>query len=291
LTTIAPRATALIDFRIRPPMRDTAGDPEVELPAELARYDELYGMRELVNIPFEVLAADMERHGVRGVLQAEYEAGDASAWNDRVGELVRRRPDLFIGGIATADPTLPGAVEELERAHDELGLRGWVFQPAFLGVAATDPRCDPLYAYCRERGVPVTIHTGVNFSSAGPIALGRPLLIDDVACRFPGLTIICNHGGWPWVTEAIAVAWKHPGVHLELGAIAPRYLAHPAGGWHPLPHWMDTQLRGKVLLASDWPMMRYDRLLEELPELALRPESERAYVHDAAAAIAARVWG
>lgn len=281
----------MIDFRVRPPARDTDADPPVVLPAEMCRYDELYGMEALANLTFADLVAEMERHGVRGVMQAEYESGDPRAWNLRVAELVGRRPDLFLGGIATADPRAGDALEVLEWAHDELGLRGLVFQPGFLGLAPSDPRCDPLYRFCRERRVPVTLHTGVNFSRSGAIDVGRPLHVDAVACRFPDLTIVCNHGGWPWVMETVAVCWKHPNVHLDLGGVAPKYLAHPAGGWLPLPHWMSTQLRGQVLLGTDWPMLRYDRLVEELPLLGLRAEAERAYLADNAQRIVAAVWG
>jgi predicted TIM-barrel fold metal-dependent hydrolase len=112
-----------------------------------------------------------------------------------------------------------------------------------------------------------------------------------VACDFPDLVIVCNHGGWPWITESLAVAWKHSNVYLEFGAIAPKYMADPRGGWQPLPHWMRTQLRSKVLLGTDWPMLRYDRLLDELPLLELSSDAERAYTCENAQRIIESVWG
>lgn len=280
----------MIDFRIRPPLRDNDASERVTLAPKMARYDELYGMEARSNLTFEQLIAEMERFRVRGVMQAEYEAGVARDWNLRVAQLVERRPDLFIGGVASVDPADAGALQELEWAHDDLGLRGLVIQPGFLEIDITDPRCMRLYEFCRERAVPVTIHTGVNFSSTGSIAFGRPLEVDKVACAFPGLTIVCNHGGWPWILESLAVAWKHPTVFLEFGAVAPKYMAHPGGGWHPVTHWMDRQLRSQILLGTDWPMLRYQRLVDELPLLGLRPESEAAYVRGNAERIIERVW-
>jgi predicted TIM-barrel fold metal-dependent hydrolase len=281
----------LIDFRIKPPVRDTDADPPVDLGAILDRYDEVYGMRERFNTPFEELAAEMEQFGVRGIMQAEFEeSGRSRYWNQRVAELVSRRPDLFVGGIAGVDPREPDALDELEWAHDELGLRGLVVQPGFLGLPATDARCYPLYAYCERRGVPVTIHTGINFTPHGPIELGRPLYVDRVACDFPNLVLVCNHGGWPWVTESLAVAWKHQNVYLEFGAIAPKYLADPRGGWQPLPHWMRTQLKDKILLGTDWPMLRYERLVNELPLLELPPDAHEAYTRGNATQVINGVW-
>jgi predicted TIM-barrel fold metal-dependent hydrolase len=280
----------VIDFRIRPPARDDETSDPFVLAPKMGQYDALYAMEERSNITFEDLVAEMEAHGIRGIMQAEYESGSSRAWNLRTAELVRRRPDLFLGGVASVDPRDPGALEELTWAHDELGLRGMVIQPGFLEMYATDPRCTPLYELCRERGVPVTIHTGVNFSSTGSIEYGRPVYVDQVACAFPGLTLVCNHGGWPWVLESLAVAWKHPQVLLEFGGVAPKYLAHPSSGWHPVTHWMDNQIREQVLLGTDWPMLRYGRLVEELPLLGLRPESHDAYVRGNAQRIIERVW-
>jgi uncharacterized protein len=281
----------LFDIRIKPPVRDSATDDRISIGSALARYDEVYAMEERFNTPFDELTAEMERFGVRGVMQAEFEdSGRSRYWNERVAELIGRRPDLFAGGIAGVDPREPDALEELEWAHDELGLRGLVLQPGFLRVYATDARCYSLYAYCQRRGVPVTLHTGINFTANGPIDYGRPVWVDRVACDFPDLVIVCNHGGWPWVTESLAVAWKHRNVYLEFGAIAPKYLADPRGGWEPLTHWMRTQLKDKVVLGTDWPMLRYDRLVAELPLLELPPAAREAYVRGNAERIAEGVW-
>lgn len=284
-------AEQLIDFRIKPPQRDSSDDPPIELPSGMERYDELYGMNERFQTPFEDLVAEMEQFNVRGIIQAEYEgSGEAAWWNDRVADLVGRRSDLFIGGIATVEPGQPDLVEELDRAHDELGLRGVVFQPGFLRIYPTDSRCDAIYSYCQKRGVPVTLHTGVNFTLDGSIDFGRPIWVDQVACRFPDLVIVCNHGGWPWIGESMAVAWKHPNVYLEFGAIAPKYMAHPKGGWQPMPHWMRTQLRDQTLLGTDWPMLRYERLVEELPLLELGERAQCAYVKGNAERVIEGVW-
>lgn len=281
----------LIDFRIKPPVRDTDADPAVELGAMLDRYDDVYGMRELFNTPFDALEAEMEQFGIRGIMQAEFEeSGRSRYWNERVAELIGRRPDLFLGGIAGVDPREPDALDELEWAHDDLGLRGLVIQPGFLSMAPTDARCYPLYSYCQRRGVPVTIHTGINFTPHGPIDYGRPLWVDRVACDFPDLVLVCNHGGWPWVTESLAIAWKHTNVYLEFGAIAPKYLADPRGGWQPLTHWMRTQVKDRILLATDWPMLRYERLIRELPLLELPAEASDAYTHLNAQRIIDRAW-
>jgi predicted TIM-barrel fold metal-dependent hydrolase len=135
--------------------------------------------------------------------------------------VVGKRPETIACGFACVDPRdVMGAVREVDRAINELGLRGIVFEPGFLGISPIDRRCYPVYAKCVELGVPVGLHTGINFSLHGPLEYERPVPIDRIACDFPDLTLICHHG-WPWPHEAAAVAWKHKNVYLEFGAIAP----------------------------------------------------------------------
>jgi predicted TIM-barrel fold metal-dependent hydrolase len=267
----------VIDIRIKPPLRDSSTDPEVTIPDEYIRYDEMYGYGALMNITVEELVAEMETNDVTGILQAEHEWGEDEDWNNRVSTIVHAHRDRFLCGFGSVDPRRGmDAVREIERCYDELGLRGIVFQPGFLNLPPTDPRCYPIYAKCVELGIPLGLHTGVNFSASGPIDNGRPILVDRVACDFPELTIICHHGGWPWPHEAVAIAWKHPNIYLEYGAIAPKYIA-TGGGWGDTTRFMDTVLRSKILFGTDWPMLRYERAIGEIEQLGLRPQSHDAY--------------
>jgi predicted TIM-barrel fold metal-dependent hydrolase len=283
----APHA---IDMRIKVPVRDTAADPPVGIPEDYRRYEDVYGVTELLNLTVSELIAEMDAHGVSGsVLQAEHEWGEDAEYNDRVAALLRAHPQHFACGFAAVDPREPmAAVRELDRAYHELGLRGAIFEPGFLKIPPTDARCYPIYAKCVELGIPLGLHTGVNFSSSGPIENGHPLLVDRVACDFPELTIICHHGGWPWPHEAVAVAWKHTNVYLEFGAVAPRYMAD-GGGWGDTVRFMDTVVRKRVLFGSNWPMLRYGRALEEVPQLGLREEALEDYLHGNAARLLERI--
>ena len=275
-------ATPIIDFRVKLPTRDSREQPQPPIPEQYLHYDEVYeGFLSNLDCTVEDWLAEAARCGVElGVMQAEVEWADPQELNDRLAIVVRDNPDRVACGFACVDPRdVMGAVEEVDRAILDLGLSGIVFEPGFLGISPTDRRCYPVYARCAQLGVPVGLHTGINFSSHGPLEYERPFLIDRIACDFPQLTLICHHGGWPWPHEAAAVAWKHKNVYLEFGAIAPRYMAPGAGGgWGDIAHLMDTVLHEQVLFGADWPMLRYERALEEIELLGLRPESRDAYL-------------
>lgn len=268
----------IVDARIKVPWRDTDTDAAVDLPAGFETYDSLYGYGGLMNLTRDDLLADMRDAGVSGsFLMAEHEWGPDAPWNDRCAELVAAHGGFFSCGFAGVDPrTGDDGVRELQRAYHDLGLRGLVIEPDIHGMSPTDPRCRPLYATCAALGIPVGIHTGVNFTSDRPIGNGRPVLIDDIACAHPDLVIICHHGGWPWPLECIALAWKHPNVFIDYGAVSPRYMAE-GGGYGDVPNLMNTVVKHQILFATDWPMVRYDRVIPELDRLGLSDAVLEAY--------------
>jgi predicted TIM-barrel fold metal-dependent hydrolase len=283
----------IVDFRVKLPTRNSRDEPQPEVPQEYLHYDEVYeGFLENLDVTLDDWVAEADAHGVgASVMQAEIEWIDCHEQNDRLGAAVKERSDHVGWGFACVDPRdVMDAVREVDRAILDLGLHGIVFEPGFLGISPTDRRCYPVYARCAQLGAPVGLHTGINFSSHGPLEFERPVLIDRIACDFPELTLVCHHGGWPWPHEAAAVAWKHRNVYLEFGAIAPRYMAPGGGGgWGDIARLMDTVLREQVLFGADWPMLRYERALEEIDALGLRAESRAAYLHGNAERLLERV--
>ena len=77
--------------------------------------------------------------------------------------------------------------------------------------------------------------------------------------------------GYLTQTEMVAVAWKHPTMFIEIGAIAPRYIARAGTGWEPLLVYGKSLLQDRVLWATDC-MLPFARSLEEARELPLPPD-------------------
>ena len=82
--------------------------------------------------------------------------------------------------------------------------------------------------------------------------LGHPRHLDPVAADFPELQIVMSHAGYPWVLEAVLLAWKYPNVYLELAAHRPKYLSAPGTGWEPLLRFGQTTIKDKVLFGTGW---------------------------------------
>ena len=266
---------SIIDFRVRVPIGLYQAP---ESPKEnTEHYEAVLGTKTKIAAAdsLEHLLADMDANGVdHAVMHAEYETGDlADTLNSAIAQVISDHPERFsgIGTISMNDFSISRALKQVE-ACAERGMKGLSIQPAFFGMEIGDKRLYPIYAKAIENNLLVALHTGINYTSHRPISGEHPLLIDAVCCDFPDLTVVASHAGWPWATEMVAVARKHPKVLLEFGGLSPKYIAAPGGGWEVMHRFMNSVLKDQILYGTDWPVMSHERTLEEWRGLNLKPE-------------------
>jgi len=220
----------------------------------------------------EDVVADVKAAGMEAVLVAfdiEAVTGAPPCTNGYVAALRDRHPETFIGAWGAVDPFKgERAVEDAVTAVREHGVLGFHFHPIMGHYAVDEPGLNPLFETIAGLGVPVMIDVGTTGMGAGmPGGLGariehaRPLSVDNLAARFPSLTIIAAHPGWPWTDEMTAVALHKGNVFWELSGWAPKYF----------PPSLRTDIRGrlreKMMFGSDHPSMPYERILREWDEL------------------------
>jgi uncharacterized protein len=257
----------IVDARVRLP-QDRRPDARYIAPQrQTEQYDRVLGLTDKMNGGRLVdLLRDLDDNGItHAVMHAETEGGEsADALNAALAEVMAEHPGRFTG-VGTVDLTAPvptRAARQVAAAHAQ-GMRGISVQPAFFGLDIDARELYPTYARAEELGMVVAIHTGITYSRMHPLRHERAELFDQVACDFPDLRLIAAHAGWPWATDYAGVARRHPNVHLEFGAIAPKYVARPGTGWDALFAMMPNVLREQVLYGSDWPVMAPARALAE----------------------------
>ena len=139
-------------------------------------------------------------------LDEETPSGIAGLPNDYYADIVKKHPDKFVG-FAGIDPLKRmKAVREIRRSYD-LGLRGVAVRPFMFGIPPHHAKMYPIYSTCVELDIPIWFHLSINYSTNN-MEVERPIYLDIVAQDFPELKIIAGHGGWPWVNELVAVAWR-----------------------------------------------------------------------------------
>ena len=52
-----------------------------------------------------------------------------------------------------------------------------------------------------------------------PLRYAHPLLMDEIAIRFPELRVVMAHMGHPWQRETIVTIRKHPNVYADVSAL------------------------------------------------------------------------
>ncbi len=216
-------------------------------------------------------------------LDEETPSGLTGLPNDYYADIVNKYPDKFIG-IAGIDP-LKGmdAVREIRRSYD-LGLRGVDIRPFMFGIPPTHAKMYPIYSTCVELDMPIWFHLSINYSTNN-MEVERPIHLDVVAEDFPELKMIAGHGGWPWVAELMAVAWRNPNIYIDIASYVPKYLSMPGSGWEPLMNLGNSILQDRVLFGSTWLFMgqTIKQLADGVRELPIKEEVKDKWLYHNAA--------
>jgi hypothetical protein len=274
----------IIDFRVTVPIREWVDDIEeakrLFMTSFMRGYAEsAYEVAAMYDVTAESMVKAMDAAGVDcAVLQAEWALGDYRKLNDATYRIAKKYPKKFPRYYLTVNALEDDdMVKVVEREVKERGFSGVNFQTWAQRMYPNDRRLYPVYAKCQELGILVTIHSSINFTIDRSIDFSRPIYIDHIACDFPDLKIVGNHGGWPWVNEMVAVAWKHKNVYIEIGAVSPKYIGTPGTGWEPLMVYGNSLLQDRVLFATD-DMIPWQRCIDELKALPLKDKVKEKWL-------------
>lgn len=217
------------------------------------------------------LLDDMDANGVaRAVLMTRLDK------QDRAQRYAAARPDRFALGVGGLDllrpmPTL-ASLASFVRDHP---VAYTVVGPSFWGdgmYAPGDAVYYPLYTRCCELDLPLCMNTGIPGPPV-PAEVQNPIHLDRVCLRFPELRLCMIHGADPWWDVAIRLMLKYRNLRLMTSAWSPKRLPKE------LLHYMATRGKDRILFASDYPVLSFQRCLDEARKLELAPEVLAAWLH------------
>src|SRR5436309_5688641 len=132
--------------------------------------------------------------------------------NEKLGELCAAHPDRFVAfaSLALQFPDL--AVQQLQHAVKDLGLKGAAIGGSVAGEEFSNPKFHPVWAKAEELGAVLFIHPrstpelNNRFKGQGWLSntIGNPLdttialshlIFEGTLDRFPGLKVLSAHGG------------------------------------------------------------------------------------------------
>ncbi len=209
----------IIDMRLRPPWKGFLKLGVFNY-APGAYAPEILGAnrpQSAVERSMDRLFQEMDRAGiVAGVMTGRRAAAPfGTVPNDDLYELAELYPRRLIA-LPALDLSHPReAMAELHRAAEHPLVVGVHLEPMAASPArrADDRSLYPLYAEAEKLRLIVAISGG---GTMGPdYTYVDPIAIQHVAKDFPNLKIVMCHGGWPWVNQALAVAYSCPNVYVS----------------------------------------------------------------------------
>jgi predicted TIM-barrel fold metal-dependent hydrolase len=255
-------ADGIIDFGVCPPAGGFLRSRTYLNPRRTARWGDAAGMPpapSLLSGSMADLLAEMDAAGVAAAVVRGHAMGarlNESASlpplvtsNAEIRDIVRAHPGRFVGMPTIPHEEIAGARELIPKLAGDPDFHGLVLHPHSWPVpvsAADRTVMYPIYTLCEELGLPLMLTIGGN---AGPnLGYNVPLVVDQVASDFPGLTLVIAHGDWPYVTEILHVAFRRENLVLS-----PDMYLYGMPGWRDYLDAANGFLQDRFLYASMHP--------------------------------------
>ena len=169
--------------------------------------------------------------------------------NDATAAFANAYPERLIG-FMSVHPHDPKALEEIERSRTDLKLRGIKMGANYQVFDPLEARALAIYREAERHGLPILFHIGTSPVRMAPIRYAHPLVVDEIAMRYPNLRIIMAHMGHPWTVDTAVVIRKHPNVYADVSGL----LYRPYTFYEGMIKATEWNVLDKLLFASDYPI-------------------------------------
>jgi predicted TIM-barrel fold metal-dependent hydrolase len=209
----------IIDVRWRPPYKGFlklhvfARDPYKKLSGMMGVDPSPSLLKKSVPMAIE----EMKRAGITKALVINRRARPPyeSVPNEDVLSFVRENPKYFHAVPALEPANRSAAMDELDELFEQPEVKGIHIEPGFSSrpMRADDANLYPIYEKMARKGMPVLVSAG---GTEGPdMSYVDPVHVHRVAKDFPNLKLVVTHGGYPYVQEALFVAFDCSNVYLS----------------------------------------------------------------------------
>ncbi len=136
--------------------------------------------------------------------------------NDVLAGIIKSNPETFTG-FAHHDIQVEGALEELKRGIEELGLSGYKLLAPFMERPFDAPEFEPIWQYLDDNHLPVLIHFGIAGGAGGLVSYEyiSPKSIFEVARSYTNIPFIIPHFGAGYFQDVLHLAWSLPNIYVD----------------------------------------------------------------------------
>jgi predicted TIM-barrel fold metal-dependent hydrolase len=275
-----------IDFRLRPPYRglreisnmwdvvETRGEAptpksisEMSLSALLEEMDDV-GIERAVALGRRVpsISGDADPHtgGSRGRVPNEDLASLQDETDDRF---------LCFAGI---DPDEEGAIEEVDRAINDLDLHGVSIDPGKLRPPrhVDDESLYGVLGRCEDLGVPVSLT--MSYVAFPDSSYCQPHHLEHVADEFRELDLIISHGAYPYTLEIASLRYLYDNIWLCPDIYINRNFPMRA----EMANAMEGVMSDRFIWASAYPFWPLEQAVNGFEEMELNEEVRKKIYYE-----------
>ena len=209
-------------------------------------------------VPTDHLAA-LDKVDVCFVLPSPDGANSRDA-NKAVSQYVGQHKTRMVG-IAVVNPLADTVgVKHLTYLRRDLSLQGIVLYCPEFGCHPANSRAMRLYEAAEELKMPVFFHNGAPLSPMAVMEYAQPYLLDEVARRFPSLTIVVGSMGRPFIEQTIGLVEKHKNVYADI-TMSPKRVWQV---YTTILSAYEREVMGKLLYGSGFPLGSPQAYIEAL---------------------------
>ncbi len=261
----------IIDMRVRPPYKSITHMSFFQAPEFIADKVRKNGG----NMPPSCFAKSMDMF-LTEMDEAEVDKGvvpvrtSNGVLNEDLVSLLEEYPDKFIG-MAGVDPTegILNALKTIEQYVKYGPCQGIVMELPFCKkgpVYVDDPMLSSIYEMCAKESIPLYLQWGGLY--APDLELYNPVRLDHVAAKYPDMTIICGHAGWPYVTEICMVAFNRGNIYLAPDT----YMTPNTPGSEGYVTAVRNMLSDRICFSSAYPLATITEMKKTYENLGLDKE-------------------
>ena len=260
----------IIDFRCRPPYKsylnsylfknyDSEGTKLTR--ARLRRPDSEAARQKDMNL----FVQEMDEAGIdMGVAPMRLATeGD----NEDLNTLLSEYPGRFIGAIDVTPSDGDICIENIKKyvlngpctaVNMELGAKATKEK-----MCIDDERCDFIYQFCEKNHIPmIVMFGGGNTTKLYPISS-----LENVMERYPELTLIISHGGYPHFNETAHVATRFPNLYISTD-----FYMIDFPGYQDMVTAANNILQDQIIFGSAYPIVSMKYAVDRYLEVGLKPE-------------------
>lgn len=192
------------------------------------------------------------------------QGGGDTSWydgniNDATATFAAAHPDRLIPFLSV-HPYDAECLDEFERCRTDLGMRGVKLGANYQNFDPLEARALAIYERAQKYNMPILFHQGTSPVRNAPIRYAHPLLMDEIAMRYPDLKIIMAHVGHPWQPDTCVVIRKHPNVYADISGNFYR----PFSYWEQMVKAAEWNVLDKLLIGSDFPITTMQETIDGL---------------------------